>query len=160
DYPGGYGGGGMLYGAEPAPSPVATRSAPANLSAAAEPAPGKSLSPEPSLRSAAAHSDDNAKKDKPAAAEPAGGQKLAASLRDLVRQGAVSQTCGLDGSQGKVTVKIWLTNLSARALKKLKAAGLEITIQHQTSKIVIGRIDMKKLEELTKLDFVKLIEPS
>jgi hypothetical protein len=93
-------------------------------------------------------------------AQPSARLKLAASLRDLTSGRASTKIQAAAVSQGKITVKIWLTDASAQAIQKLKDAGLQVIVQNQTRKMVIGRVDVKKLLELAQINFVTLIEPS
>jgi Ca-activated chloride channel homolog len=88
--------------------------------------------------------------------------KLAPELRAILERkdprgtytdGKVSVT------DGKTTVKVWLTSTSEEVTKKLKELGLEISFNAMTGKVVIGLISIDKLAELAKMPEVKLIEP-
>ncbi len=60
---------------------------------------------------------------------------------------------------GKITVTVWLTMASDTVLEKLKEAGLDVSFTATTGKMVIGAIAVTDLEELAKIEAVKLIEP-
>ncbi len=60
---------------------------------------------------------------------------------------------------GKLTVQVWLTRISDDILKKLKEKGLKISFKASTGKLVIGEVDLDKLEELSKIKEIRLIEP-
>ncbi|MBI5572706.1 MAG: VWA domain-containing protein [Desulfomonile tiedjei] len=60
---------------------------------------------------------------------------------------------------GKTTVQVWVAKTTDEVLKKLKAAGLEVSFTASTGKMVIGLIAVDKLEELAKIPDVRLIEP-
>lgn len=88
--------------------------------------------------------------------------KLDKSLQDLPARLVKSnglKVAGLEIANGKVTVQVWLTDASAKAVQKLKDAGLEIIFQATGAKMVIGRINIERLKKLALLDFVRLIEP-
>ena len=59
----------------------------------------------------------------------------------------------------KAEVQIWLTDKSEEALAKLKELGFEVMLDAKASKLVIGRIPIEKLEELSKLTFVRYVSP-
>ena len=52
-----------------------------------------------------------------------------------------------------------MTDASAAVVQKLKEAGLEIIVQDPIKKMVVERAEVRKLDELAKFDFVRLIEP-
>lgn len=60
---------------------------------------------------------------------------------------------------GKAEVQIWLTDKSAAVMAKLKELGFEAVLDVKTSKLIIGRISIDKLEQLAEQDFVKYISP-
>ncbi len=60
---------------------------------------------------------------------------------------------------GKAEVQVWLTDKTPEALAQLKQLGFEIVLDPKTSKLVIGRIAIEKLEALAKLDAVRYIAP-
>ena len=91
--------------------------------------------------------------------------KLAEPLRDLVAK--VAQD-GADGNltMGKlkvtdyhVDVMIFLNDISAKTLTALEELGFEQTGESKAVKLLIGTIDVRKLEELAKLDAVVRIKP-
>ncbi|MBI5360368.1 MAG: VWA domain-containing protein [Planctomycetes bacterium] len=61
---------------------------------------------------------------------------------------------------GIVTVQVWLNDNSDSAIDALKTLGLEVIFNSSTAKMVIGKIDVKKLEGLAQSEKVKLIEPA
>jgi Ca-activated chloride channel family protein len=61
---------------------------------------------------------------------------------------------------GRVTVQVWVNDRSEESIAALKRAGLEVTkLDPSNSKVVIGRIDISKLEAIAKLTFVTYIRP-
>jgi len=60
---------------------------------------------------------------------------------------------------GKAELQIWLTDKSDEALAKLKELGFEVVLDPKTSKLVIGRLPIEKLEALADLKFVRYIAP-
>ena len=60
---------------------------------------------------------------------------------------------------GKAEVQIWLTDKSAEALAQLKQLGFEVMLDPKTSKVIIGRIQIEKLEALAALKFVRYVSP-
>jgi Ca-activated chloride channel family protein len=61
---------------------------------------------------------------------------------------------------GRVTVQVWVNDRSEESIAALKRAGLEVTkLDPSNSKLVIGSIDISKLEAIAKLTFVTYIRP-
>jgi hypothetical protein len=60
---------------------------------------------------------------------------------------------------GKAEVQIWLTEKSAINLAKLKELGFEVILDNKSSKLIIGRLPIEKLETLARLKFVKYVSP-
>lgn len=60
---------------------------------------------------------------------------------------------------GKAELRVWLTDKSDENLAKLKELGFEIVLDPKTSKVVIGRIAIEKLEALVKASFVSYVGP-
>ena len=56
----------------------------------------------------------------------------------------------------KIPVKIWLTDTSADALAKLKAAGFTAT-SSLAGGFILGECDASRLSDLAKLGFVRYI---
>lgn len=92
--------------------------------------------------------------------------KIAASLTGLA---AKVEAEGKDGTLtvGKVTVKeyrvgvmIQMTDLSEETLGKLKALGVQIDGQSKLVNLVIATVDVRKLDEIAKLDGVLSIKPT
>ena len=60
---------------------------------------------------------------------------------------------------GKAEVQVWLTEKSDEALAKLKELGFEVVLDPKTSKLIVGRLPIDKLEALAKLKFVRYVSP-
>ena len=60
---------------------------------------------------------------------------------------------------GKAEVQMWLTDKSDANKAKLKELGFEVLLDPASSKVIIGRISVEKLEALAKLDFVRYVSP-
>ena len=60
---------------------------------------------------------------------------------------------------GKAEVKVWLTDNSPEVLAKLKELGFEVVLEVKTSKLIIGRVSIDKLQTLAEQNFVKYISP-
>jgi hypothetical protein len=60
---------------------------------------------------------------------------------------------------GKAEVQVWLTEKSEEAMAKLKALGFEVILDPKSSKLVIGRVAIEKLEALADLSFVRYVSP-
>jgi Ca-activated chloride channel family protein len=62
-------------------------------------------------------------------------------------------------SADKAMLQVWLTDKSDEARAKLKELGFEVMLDAKTSKLMIGRLSIDKLEALVALDFVKYVSP-
>ncbi len=60
-------------------------------------------------------------------------------------------------TDGRVDVTVFLTDTSDETMKKLKEAGLEILVKSKAAYLVIGRIEVTKLEDLALLDVVRRV---
>ena len=60
---------------------------------------------------------------------------------------------------GKAELQIWLKDKSEATMNVLKDLGVEIVANPSSSKLIIGRLDIAKLEALAKLDFVRYVSP-
>jgi len=60
---------------------------------------------------------------------------------------------------GKAEVQVWLIDKSDANKAKLKELGFEVVLDPASSKLIIGRITIEKLEALAKLDFVRYVSP-
>jgi hypothetical protein len=60
---------------------------------------------------------------------------------------------------GKAEVQVWLSDKSPGSLAKLKELGFEVVLDAKSSKLIIGRLPVEKLEALARLDFVKYASP-
>jgi len=89
--------------------------------------------------------------------------KLHPSVTALLERVLNKQAAGADEARfvhdGKAEVQVWLTDKSAEALAKLKEVGFEVVLDQKNSKLIIGRIDLEKLEQLTDLKFVRYVSP-
>ncbi len=85
--------------------------------------------------------------------------KLHSLLVGLAKKYSGKPIAGLDIKDGKVLIQVWLRDTSEKALAELKKAGLEISFESSTTKLVVGRVDVNKLEALAKLTTVVSIEP-
>ena len=92
------------------------------------------------------------------------GQKLHTSVWHLVERLRKQQNIPTADEvqfvrDGKAEVQVWLTEKSDEALAQLKALGFEVMLEPKSSKLIIGRIPIEKLEALAKLKFVRYISP-
>ena len=168
--------------AAPAPAAAASGPAPAGLPGPAnQPEPAERLAErqkaESELRTGAAAKretaagvtvladDEFAADGAKAAAAPAPADKLHASLRELA---ARVEKEGKDGSltagdvlvkDYKVDVMVRLSDTSAKTLEALKTLGFELSAESKAVRLVIGSIDVRKLEELVKLEAVVAVNP-
>ena len=60
---------------------------------------------------------------------------------------------------GKAEVQVWLTDKSDENLAKLKEFGFEVVLDPKSSKLIIGRLSIDKLEALADLKFVRYVAP-
>lgn len=60
---------------------------------------------------------------------------------------------------GKAEVQVWLSEKSAEVLAQLKELGFEVVLDVKSSKVIIGRLPVEKLEALAELNFVKYVSP-
>ena len=91
--------------------------------------------------------------------------RLAEPLRDLADKVAKD---GVDGDltvgklkvvKHRVDVMVYLSDVSEKTLAALKAIGFEQTSESKAVKLLIGSLDVRKLEELAKLDGVLRVRP-
>jgi hypothetical protein len=59
---------------------------------------------------------------------------------------------------GEVKVAVWLSDDSEASMKKLKDLGFTVLARAKAARMLIGRIDVAKLEDLALLDFVRRVE--
>ena len=74
--------------------------------------------------------------------------KLSKELRERLAKGAA----------GKLEIQVWLTDLPADGLKKLKEAGFVLSAELRPKKLLLGTIAVEKLDALLALDFVRAVE--
>ncbi len=60
---------------------------------------------------------------------------------------------------GKAEIQIWLFDKTPEALAELKQLGFEVLLDPQTSKLVIGRLEIEKLAALSELKSVRYVAP-
>jgi Ca-activated chloride channel family protein len=60
---------------------------------------------------------------------------------------------------GKAEVQVWLTDKSEQTMATLKELGFEVILDRKTSKLLIGRLPIEKLEALGDLKFVTYVSP-
>jgi len=60
---------------------------------------------------------------------------------------------------GKADLQIWLTSKTPETLTALQQLGFEVVLDPKTSKLVIGRLRLEKLEKLAELPFVRYVAP-
>ncbi|MGE0886936.1 MAG: VIT domain-containing protein [Blastocatellales bacterium] len=60
---------------------------------------------------------------------------------------------------GKAELTVWLTDKSDATIGQLKKLGFEIVLNPQSSKLIIGRLPIEKLEALARLEVVKYVSP-
>ena len=91
--------------------------------------------------------------------------RLAEPLRDLA---AKVEKEGQEGNltvgklkvvDYRVDVMVFLSDLSEKTLAKLQELGFVKTSESKTVKMLVGSLDVRKLEELAKLDAVIRIKP-
>jgi Ca-activated chloride channel family protein len=101
--------------------------------------------------------------DEPAQPEPT--DKLAKVLRDLAEQVTEKGANGdldLDGLKVRdwqVDVMVYLADLSDKTREALKDLGFKVTGASKTVRMLIGTIDVRKLEDLAKLETVRSVKP-
>jgi hypothetical protein len=59
----------------------------------------------------------------------------------------------------KAEIQIWLTEKTDEAMAKLKELGFEVVLDPKTAKLVIGRLPIEKLAQLSELKFVRYVAP-
>jgi uncharacterized protein YegL len=62
-------------------------------------------------------------------------------------------------TSGKAELQIWLTDKNDESLAALKELGVEVIADPKTSKLLIARVSIEKLEALGQLKWVKYIAP-
>jgi len=92
------------------------------------------------------------------------GVKLHPSLMAIIRRIRAKQAESGPGEDkfvhdSKAELQVWLTEKSTEAMTKLKEMGFEVVLDQKTSKLVIGRLSIEKLEQLADLKFVRYVSP-
>jgi Ca-activated chloride channel family protein len=60
---------------------------------------------------------------------------------------------------GKVEVRVWVSNISPAVIEELKKLGFEFMGQPKSAKLVVGRISVDKLKALSELTVVRYVAP-
>jgi hypothetical protein len=60
---------------------------------------------------------------------------------------------------GKAEVQVWLNDTSKETIALLTQLGFEIILQPKTTKMIIGRLPVEKLEALATLKQVRYVAP-
>ena len=84
---------------------------------------------------------------------------LFAVVQKLKNKEALSNDESALVHDGKVEVQVWLTEKSEETTAQLKELGFEVVLDMKSSKVIIGRLPIEKLEALAKLKGVKYIAP-
>lgn len=84
---------------------------------------------------------------------------ILAAVERLSRKQALTSADERFVRNGKAELQIWLTEKSEEALAKLKELGFEVVLDSKTSKLIIGRVPVEKLETLVALKFVRYVSP-
>ena len=61
--------------------------------------------------------------------------------------------------EGKAEVQVWLTDKSEKTMATLKELGFEVILDRKTSRLLIGRLPIEKLEALGDLKVVTYVSP-
>ena len=170
---GGYGvgrggnvGGGVYASAPPPPNmvPTVTLSATVNGQATADaapmPTPVSGLRPARTMvekQAPVARSAEEVKLDQLSS-------KLHPTLLAVVRRLLAKQTVPAADEvrfvrDGKAEVQVWLTDKSEQTMATLKELGFEVILDRKTSKLLIGRLPIEKLEALGELKVVTYVSP-
>ena len=83
-------------------------------------------------------------------------------MADLVKQEGTNGSLNKAGEprvvKGRVEIQIWLNSLPADGLLQLKAAGFELAATLVPKTLVLGSIDVNKLDTLISLAMVWRVE--
>nr|MDQ2732923.1 VWA domain-containing protein [Armatimonadota bacterium] len=86
-------------------------------------------------------------------------QGLAAAVKKEGVGGTLHKTGLPDVDKGRVEVQIWLNELPADGLARLKALGFNLELALQPGKLLVGTVSVDQLDALIALPFVRHIEP-
>lgn len=86
--------------------------------------------------------------------------KIDMLLTQLINGQKPANEKAIDVQNGKVLIKVKLSELNQDILQKLKELGAEIVVTNFGDKTIVGRIKIEKLEELSNLNSVLKIEPA
>ncbi len=81
------------------------------------------------------------------------------TLRRLKLAPSLQKTPLPNVKNGKIEVQIWLTDLPEDGIKKLKTAGFDLAATLTPTKLLLGTLDVSKLDALLELSFVRRVEP-
>ncbi|MBM3458358.1 MAG: hypothetical protein FJX77_07480 [Armatimonadetes bacterium] len=89
-------------------------------------------------------------------------QKLAPALRLLVQPAPASPLTGILPARverGRVTIQLWVRNLPADGLQKLKALGFALSAELRPGVLVLGTLPVTSLAKVVELEWVQRVEP-
>ena len=81
-----------------------------------------------------------------------------ATLRRLKLSPALQKTPLPNVKNGVIEVQIWLSDLPADGIQKLKTAGFDLAATLTPTKLLLGTLDVSKLDALLELSFVRRVE--
>jgi len=84
--------------------------------------------------------------------------KLTESLMKMVQSLDKSRAGGHAAVKQRMEVQVWLNKLPADGLTKLKDLGFDLTATLMPGKLVLGTVDVSKLDALIQLDWVRRID--
>lgn len=84
--------------------------------------------------------------------------KLDASLTALIKHQPIRDE-PVQVQNGKVSVELFLNDMSAETMKQLQQAGFEVVLKPQGGKVLVGRIAVDKLTALAQLSAIRFIAP-
>lgn len=124
--------------------------------------PGKT--PAPSLNQSVAVAEESAidsVADKPPRDEFAA--KLHPSVLAVIQRLKAKKEPGPEEAsfirEGKAELQIWLLDKSEETLARLRKIGFEVLLDAKGAKVIIGRLSLSKLEDLTKIEAVRYVAP-
>lgn len=83
---------------------------------------------------------------------------LAARVAKTGKDGTLAEA-GLSVNRFKIDVMIYLSDTSAKTLEALKQLGFETSAESRAVRLLVGEIDVRKLEELARLQAVVSVRP-
>lgn len=142
------GGGGASVGPTPAPRSAAPANAPSSVSVVTM---ADSLEPVPVLTPEEKRWEELRLKVHPS---------VFAVIERLKKQSPIASVDELKFAvDGKAELQVWLTDKSDESLAALKELGFEITLDPRSSKLVIGKLSIEKLQALAGSKWVRYVAP-